>query len=381
MLSLLNFTQVSNSKFAFRFNRKIRDGYVLFKDKVPAHLLLETMQNEVQERVEIIANRFTVEVEIPESVDSQIGEYSVVLVVRSKGGVLDFFSSRPSSENASDPGFCYLELIRQPSVWLYSTFKFSRPKGYTILGRRTIDVGSTVGPLSPPTLEFHSVPDVSAIADMANDPILAEIALSPELLIASKIIRMLWSGEMRDSPTEQSYSTFVQQPFEVKLAQIRMGLFPVSCQGMRDMFLHAALGFSGLNVRAVNAHNYSPQFQDLIAYAHATAEIFVSGLDKWILSDPWTGFALKNARGEYMGAADLVGCHGDFVAVPLIAEITQSHLGVSGVISKVSRAPAKTLLDSYTFTPGGHIPSYGIYFRQIEYITPHLSLLDSNAAT
>ena len=349
---------------------------------MPGHLRLETIQCEVQERVEITVDRFTVEVEIPESVDCQIGEYSVVLVVRSKGGIFDFFSNRSSSESESDAGFYYLELIRQPSGWLYSTFKFSRPQGYTILGRRSIDVGSTAGSLSPPPLEFNSVPDVSAIVGMTDDPLLTEVAQYPELLIASKITRTLWSGKMRDSPTEQSYSQFVQQPFEAKLAQIKDGLFPVSCQGMRDMFLHAALGFSGLSVRAVNAHNYAPQFPDLVAYAHATAETFVSGLNKWILSDPWTGFALRNTRGEYLGANDLVGYHhGNLVAVPLVAKITQSHLGVSGVISNVSRVPDKTPLESYTFTHGGHIPNYGIYFRQIEYIRPRLSSPDSNATT
>lgn len=227
MLCLLNFNQVSTCKFILTFNKKIRDGYVLFKDGVPSDLQVDAVQSEVEERVGIAVGRFTVEVEIPESVDSRLKEYSVVLVLRPKGGVSEFFSKRRLPESASDTGFYYLELVRQPSAWLYSTFRFVKPEGYTILGRRTVDAGATGGRFSPLSLEFNSVPDVSSISNVQDDSLFEGIAQYPELLVASKIIRTLWSGEMQDSPTDQSYSCFIQQRFEEKLDQIRGGNFPL----------------------------------------------------------------------------------------------------------------------------------------------------------
>ena len=60
-----------------------------------------------------------------------------------------------------------------------------------------------------------------------------------------------------------------------------------------------------MKVRAVEAMNYAPQLGELITYGHSTAEVWVKGLNKWVIIDPWMGFALVDGRGQLLSADDL----------------------------------------------------------------------------
>lgn len=373
MLNLLSFKQTSEKKFVFTFDRKIKNGYVIFKKNVPENFEIETSEFYSGERVDLQVNRAQLVIDIPASVDTQLNEYSIILVLNLSRNFLEKIMSRIGLIcQCADSETHYLEIVRQPAAWLKSTFDFDRPKGYSILGRRTINVGAAIRGNETPPIEFNTAPNITSILNQEVDSLPIQIIEIPELLIASKIIKTLWNGEMQDSPTDKSYSDFIQQPFEKKLQQIHRGEFPVSCQGIRDMFLHAALGFPDFQVRAVNACNYAPQFEDLTTYAHATAEVYVRNIDKWVLTDPWTGFVLTNQEGEYMSAENFAGNDDQPVVLPLIEQIVQSHMGVSKVISKVTRRPIETVVNAYTYTQGGHIPDYKIYFRHLEYVPAKL---------
>lgn len=373
MLNLIGFKQTSERAFEFIFDRRINSVCAIFKKNVPESLVINTSEFFAGEERNLEVKAGRVELNIPASVESENNEYSIVLVIKLNQNLSTrIMRSVGLPLQCADAETHYLEIVRQSAGWLKSTFNFDSFNGYTILGRRTINAGVRIGPESQHPIVFNAMPHIVSIVDRNNDPLPAEIREIPELLIACKIVRLLWDGEMQDSPTDKSYSEFLQLTFEEKLQLIRNGEFPVSCQGMRDMFLHAALGFRGLHVRAVDALNYTPQFENLISYAHATAEIYVVGLGKWVLTDPWAGFALKNMQGEYLSAEELVGYDDQLIVVPLIERIVQSHMGSSGGISRITRRPIEAKLNAYEFSEGGHFPSYKIYFCQLKYVFARL---------
>ena len=377
MLNLLSFKQASERKFVLKFDRIINNGSVIFKKTVPGNIEINTSEFSSGERVDLKVDNAQLVIDVPASVDMRLNEYSIILILGLSRNVLArIMSNIGLSCQCADSETHYLEIVRQPAAWLKSTFDFDRPKGYSILGRRTINVGATIRGNNPPAIEFKTAPNITAIINQEVNSLPSQITGIPELLIASKIITTLWNGEMQDSPTDKSYSDFIQQPFEKKLQQIHKGEFPVSCQGIRDMFLHAALGFPDFQARAVNACNYAPQFEDLVAYAHATAEVYVSSIDKWVLTDPWTGFMLINQKGEYLSAEDFSCNDGQLFVLPLIEQIVQSHMGPSKVVSKITRRPSETVINEYTYTQGGHVPNLNTYFRYLEYIRARLNIGD-----
>jgi hypothetical protein len=368
MLNLVGFRQISERAFEFIFDRKINTVHAIFKQNVPESLAITTSEFFTGQERNLESKAERVELNIPASIDSAVNEYSIIMVLEvNQDRLTRLMRSVGLPVQCADAETHYLEIVRQSPRWLKSTFNFDSFNGYTILGRRSINAGVRIGPEDQQPIVFNETPHIVSIVNKNNDPLPAAIGEIPELLIACKIIRLLWDGEMQDSPTDKSYSEFLQLTFEEKLQLIHNGEFPVSCQGMRDMFLHAALGFKHFQVRAVDAHNYTPQFGNLISYAHATAEVYVDGLSKWVLTDPWAGFALTNMQGEYMSAEQLVDYDGQFIIIPLIERIVQSHMGSSGAVSRITRRPIEAKLNTYEFGEGGHFPNYKTYFCQLKY--------------
>jgi hypothetical protein len=365
-LRLLNFTQVSERKFLLRFDTSIESAFAIFKNNVPGNI--EVGPSSSEEKTALRKTGAKVLIDVPQSIEAQDNEYSIILVLNVGRSFFKRAAAKLGLDRNPEPSEPhFLEIVRQPPAWLKSTFGFESIKGYSILGRRTFDARpASRRPL--PKIEFADTPEVDQILEQDVGALPKEIIEIPELLIASKIIKMLWDGEVHDSPTDESYSEFIRQLFGKKLRQIHRGEFPVSCQGIRDMFLHASLAFPCLRVRAVNAYNYTPQFADLIAYAHATAEVYVEKATKWVLTDPWTGFILQNKGGEYMSAQDIAEYNDRVTVIPLIEKIEQHHMGSNTMVSKVIRRPAEAEVTAYSFTPGGHVPDYRVYFRHLEYV-------------
>ena len=92
------------------------------------------------------------------------------------------------------------------------------------------------------------------------------------------------------------------------------------CQGIRDLFLHLTSA-TDIKARAVSALNYYPLFNDLTPFSHATAEVWIQDLNKWVIVDPWFGFALMTKEGNPVSAEDIILRIVDFnkiAIVPLI---------------------------------------------------------------
>ena len=259
-----------------------------------------------------------------------------------------------------------IEIIRQTPAWLKKTFDFENDMGYSILGRRTYDPQVEKKYEKPP-IKFNNIPQKSFFLNRNLSGYSGELVDIPELLVSSMIINALWAGKADDSPTDKSYSKFISESFEEKLSQIHNTIFPVSCQAIRDMFLHAALAFPQFKVRAINAYNAAPQSGDLIVYSHAAAEVFVHSLSQWVLIDPWFGFALRDERGIFL-SAEGVACHsGSLVILPLIERIDFYHLVSRCSVLKASRNPINSKVNEYAFDSSGHVPRYKTYFQQLEY--------------
>ncbi len=250
----------------------------------------------------------------------------------------------------------FFELIRQSSVWLSNTFKFKRPGGYTILGRRSID------PVARPARkflleEFVGVPDrieIEAVRKTKYD----------EINTAIGILNYLWSFNITTGPTNLARSAFIRYPFDKKVDLVRSGKFSVQCAGFRDLFLHASTVFPELRLRALDANNYSPQLGDLITYGHASAEIWISALRRWVIFDPWLGIIVLR-DGVPVGAKELnagIGTPEQFHLVPVTGPLRRSF-PFSNTSKSYVFYPDKYSISEFTCAEFGCAPGYIEYFR------------------
>lgn len=368
MLKLMGFKQLSNSEFLFQFDKMLSECFLIVKTQVPHEIDINNLAF-TEGKLRFQANEKSLKITLPDQNFYNDGEHSVIILMRTTSILkkflhgINFFKKLKFEEMQ----WYYFELVRQPAGWLKHEFNYDRGEGYSILGRRNIDIGGKNLVNIESNINFNDVPDLTALEKIDDKLISIFPKEIPELQIAGNILQLLWSGNVNDAPTDLSYSDFIQLSFEEKLRQIHEGQYPVSCQGMRDMFLHAALSFPGLKVRAVNAFNYAPQFENLISYSHATAEIYVEYLGKWVLTDPWFGFVLSDQNNVYMSAEDILGYRGKFEINPLVEQIMHSHLGSFGEIASIIRRPTEEKLNIYTITRSGHIPSFDLYFNKLDY--------------
>jgi hypothetical protein len=296
-------------------------------------------------------------------------EYSYFLVLAIRRSLYNIFLSifGINGDGSHNENY-FIEIIRQTPAWIKKTFDFEAEMGYSILGRRSYEPVIEKKIQKPP-LEFKNIPQNCFFLNQNVRGLPIEIIKIPELLIASKIINTIWAGKADDSPTNKSYANFIVKSFEEKLSEIHNGIFPVSCQAIRDMFLHAAFAFPELKVRGVSAYNVTLQFRDLIGYTHAAAEVFIVSLNQWVLIDPWFGFVLRDECGLYLSAEDIACYSGSLCAVPLIEKINLYHLVDGSLVMQTSRKPIDSKINEYSFSTSGHVPSYSIYFKQLEYFS------------
>lgn len=251
-----------------------------------------------------------------------------------------------------------VELIRQSEAWLQKKFDFKRPGGYTILGRRTVDT----------TYSFASESGRIEFVGQSSFPITPwGDSPYPSIREATGLLHYLWAQPIKQGPTSLTYANFLQRSFPEKLEAIRDGKFSVMCAGFRDLFLHAAANRSSLKVRAVAAMNYSPQIADLISYSHATTEIWIPELKRWVLFDPWYGI-MVTMNGKPSGAKDIQKNYNDahkMQIIPIIESIPRFYRMGDGSTGVNVFQPESVHMTDFRCNDIGCTPGYRDYFLRI----------------
>ena len=321
----------SENELAIGLRNAPDDWNIKIYSKVPTHL-----SNDV-----LVCGRFTAGVQdrilrIPLQLESSDQEYSILV----------------------HTGKHYFELIRQSASWLKITFNFELRQGFTTLGRRSIQIELSPFPRMEPICFVGKPPRQQSLA--------AELTEHVEVNQAAALLRSIWSEPIHVGPTAKSYVWFSSQSYETKLNVVRSGDFRVTCQGLRDLFVHASLADESLKIRPIDLYSYGPQIGELIGHTHAATEVYVSALTKWVLVDPWMGIALAGRRG-LVGAFDVVQTNNSDVyqVVPLLDSQTRITHGIENQIKIVTLRPVETDIKAYSISTLGHSPDYLSYFNHV----------------
>lgn len=299
---------------------------------VPAELNIIHLREQSKE-TRVIDGKVT----ISTNIDNTTREYSIVIFVQDR----------------------FVELIRQSSSWLKHTFNFDKVGGYTILGRRSLDISfsgsSGLTEISP--LVFKEKP-----IQINYSP--ADISQFPEINCATGLLREMWSRPIQQGPTSESYTIFLEKTFEEKMRRVCAGEFAVMCQGFRDLFIHASSSEGSFQVRPIDAFNYHPQIPDLISYSHATAEIWVESLQRWVLFDPWLGIMIAH-KGVPVGAKELCELTDktDLSLIPLLESMPRIYLKSNGQVVYNAFKPASVKINDFSCQNHGCTPGYVEYFK------------------
>ncbi len=280
----------------------------------------------------LVLNRGKITIQIKD--EATIGEYSILI-----------FS-----------GSDYLELVRQSQYFLKSTFNFDRLGGYTILGRRSFATEASAKAALQP-LVFFKKPE-----NLSFKP--ASVSGYDEVNYATGLLENLWSTPLLQGPSNNDHLEFQEQTFEVKIRRLRIGEFAIQCQEFRNLFLHASSATDRFRARAVDASNYLSQFPDLIAYSHATTEVYVRSLNKWVLFDPWLGIMVTK-NGVPIGAAEMVQLKGQeaLAVVPLMVNLPKIHEIEDGQLVQSTFDPKDVHIQKFTCEALGCQPGYLEYFK------------------
>ena len=263
-------------------------------------------------------------------------------------------------------GIEYVEFMRQPAAWLLEQFGFERPEGYTVLGRRTIEArGAKIRPLEP--YVFHGFSRVNlGTTEPAAIPV--EAARFPELVTAVRVVRWLWRHDMRVGPHAFPYDDFLALPLDRKLTMLAGGRFAVLCAGMRDLFLHAVLSIPGIRARVVGAYDYAPSFAHLISHSHATSEIYVEALAKWVMVDAWAGIMIARRDGTLLSAEEIRGASAaDLKIVPIRGPVKRFYTTKDNRNIPFVHNPVDVKLTEYTISSDGAAPGYLTYYKHLLY--------------
>ncbi len=333
-LSIVAFTQTSEA-LEISFNKSVGSIKIIHMKNVPLQLSLDELNN--------LATDVTMDrriLKIPLKNEPVDNEYSIFV-----------FADQS-----------WFELIRQSAHWLKQKFDFGKPDGYSILGRRSINVCG--GPLySADALEFAGRPSLPQIRPAGGSKF-------PEVKMATGLLEFLWCQPVVQGPTSKSYSDFLQHSLEAKLEIVQNGEFALMCQGMRDLFLHASEGVEGLNARAVEAFNYGRHIPDLISYGHSTAEIWIEELNQYVIFDPWLALMVTDTKGTPIGADQLrlenyTADKNNIEIVALIEKLPRTYRHSDGTVVQNFFRPASTCLRQFSYVDEGYSPGLVEYFRNL----------------
>lgn len=293
--------------------------------------------------------------QVPLPPEGSEGEYSLVLQMENKRCAIPLPGWLTQCKRS------FIEFIRQPPGLLRDRFGFDRPQGYTILGRRNVEVGTDIPtPLGP--LTFVGRPSVP----LPTIPPIPEVAPYPELMQSAALVEYLWSHHIRGGPTHYPYAQFLSKPLDEKWALLEAGTAAAMCQGMRDMFLHASSGIKELRLRATELYNYAPPFPELITYGHSSSEVWVGSLEKWVLVDAWLGIMIVDRANTPLSAEEIAkNTPADLRIVPLRKEIRRFHTDDKGKQHPVTAYPDQLALSEFTSEDGFTTPGFLAYFRAI----------------
>ena len=302
--------------------------------------------------------------DVPSSIDATALES--LSLKPSKEGSIVLPAPEPANREYSIiviKGKDWFELVRQPEAWLRAKFRFEQRGGYTVLGRRTINI-DTESTYSPRPLVLSHTPRLQ-IGQVDSFPY-------PAIGIAVALLEFLWEKPVMQGPTTLSYREFVKQPLTEKLRAVQEGRFSVQCAGFRELFVHAATGIKGLKVRPVDAYGSDPQLPGLTSYSHAATEIWVEQLNKWVLFDPWNGIFVER-DGIPVSANEMSTYGADQLSiVPVMESIPRFHVDAHGQTQKVDYDPNSLSLTSFTCVDAGCQPGYQLYFKIIRLRDVHL---------
>ena len=260
----------------------------------------------------------------------------------------------------------YVEFVRQSKKFLKDKFLFDRVGGYTLLGRRSIQIiGKNPYVAQPVTLYGNpkiDFVDLESLKDQKN------ISDYEEINYASLLTKKLYELPIFIGPNSKNYYDFLNQSFEDKLNEIQLGHFSVQCGAFRDLFLHAAESIPLLKVRSIDAFNYEPFLNDLIPYSHAAVEIWVESLGQWILFDPWNAFYITE-NGIPVSSKRLTEIEksNNLKIIPILLSISRNVLGKNGV-SEINFNTSDFSLFDYFCLELQCIPPYIEYFNEVKII-------------
>jgi hypothetical protein len=328
--TIIGYTQDEKS-MTVEYDRPIYFTKYVRLSEVPKSLDLQSLKNQATLAI-VVGNSIS----LPLEGEPTQGEYSVILFA----------------------GDNYVEFIRQSADWLKESYNYTRIGGYTILGRRSISTAKgTIGWSGPLTL-------VGKPQEIQVKPV--NLTEFKEINLATGLLRTLWSQSLQQGPTSLSYSEFLQNSFEEKMQLVQTGKFAVMCSGFRDLFVHASTAIPDLNVRIVDAVDYSPQIKDLITYGHSTAEIWVAQLNNWVLFDPWLGIIVTD-NGVPIGAEELSKSNsietGTVAVFPVIDSVPRMYSTNSGEIVFNTFLPSSVKLNQFSCVKMGCSPGYVQYFK------------------
>jgi hypothetical protein len=296
--------------------------------KVPETLDLLALRKEAT-----LAKTYEKKVSVPLANEPIEGEYSIILFL----------------------GDNYVELIRQSARWLEQTFNFKRAGGYTILGRRTISTDGSIAWSGP--LKLVGRPQAVSIKPI-------QISDFKEINLATGLLHALWAQPIQQGPSNKSYTEFLELPFEEKMRRVQTGEFAVMCQGFRDLFFHASTAIANLEVRMIDAVNYAPNLKDLVSYSHATTEVWVRSLKKWVLFDPWLGIIVIK-DGMPIGSEELSKANNthEISIYPVIKSVPRMYRQGDGELIVNSFYPESVKVSQFSCERLGCSPGYAEYFK------------------
>lgn len=110
----------------------------------------------------------------------------------------------------------WFELVRQPEAWLRAKFRFEQRGGYTVLGRRTVNI-DTESTYSPRPLVLSHTPTLQ-VGQVDSFPY-------PAIGLAVALLEFLWEKPVMQGPTTLSYREFVNSPSPKSYGQFKRGVF------------------------------------------------------------------------------------------------------------------------------------------------------------